>query len=214
MSTDLCLRWVCVRSSWLPIWIALQREVASTQCKVHIADSHDGNQKLKVWANLIYPLTFEHLADHLSCPTLLHFPARDLKTGGTLFYGTYFLSNTCLYRLTMSLNPVKLLLVVEMPHGHMPVLYVDGEELAQSQTIARYLARKYGTQRIKLRFKLYDCCHSGLAGRGEWEQAKVDEILDFQKDLHKECLSYIFTSLGFQKGDLVRENFGLRGRLA
>ncbi|KAH7707144.1 Protein GST-30 [Aphelenchoides avenae] len=73
----------------------------------------------------------------------------------------------------------------KMPHGHMPVLYVDGEELAQSQTIARYLARKYG-----------------LAGRGEWEQAKVDEILDFQKDLHKECLSYIFTSLGFQKGDL------------
>lgn len=58
----------------------------------------------------------------------------------------------------------------------------------------------------------YDRPHSGLAGRGEWEQAKVDEILDFQKDLHKECLSYIFTSLGFQKGDLVgkTEAFGVR----
>jgi len=52
------------------------------------------------------------------------------------------------------------------PWGGVPILEVDGKQLAQSNTIARYLARKYG-----------------LAGSGEWEQALVESVLDTCEDL-------------------------------
>ena len=48
-----------------------------------------------------------------------------------------------------------------MPFKALPVLYWDGEELAQSLTICRFLAKK-----------------AGLAGRNELEQAQVDMVID------------------------------------
>lgn len=53
-----------------------------------------------------------------------------------------------------------------MPFGQVPVLEVDGKFLAQSHTIARYLARQHG-----------------LAGKDEWEQAQADMYVDCIMDL-------------------------------
>lgn len=43
------------------------------------------------------------------------------------------------------------------PYGHVPVLYVDGQPLAESYAICRYLARQLG-----------------LAGKSDWEEAQCD----------------------------------------
>uniref|UniRef100_A0A914D361 glutathione transferase n=1 Tax=Acrobeloides nanus TaxID=290746 RepID=A0A914D361_9BILA len=59
------------------------------------------------------------------------------------------------------------------PFGKMPVLEVDGKPLAQSFTIARFLARKHG-----------------LAGKDDWESAQIDAIADFMKDFATECRPY------------------------
>ncbi|XP_057368614.1 glutathione S-transferase 1-like [Daphnia carinata] len=53
-----------------------------------------------------------------------------------------------------------------MPFGQVPVLEVDGQMLAQSNTISRYLARKHG-----------------LAGKDEWEQGLADMYADNIGDL-------------------------------
>lgn len=52
------------------------------------------------------------------------------------------------------------------PFGHVPILEVDGRVLAQSNTIARYLAKKHG-----------------LAGQDEWEEALADMYADNIHDL-------------------------------
>ncbi|KAH7704932.1 GST-5 protein [Aphelenchoides avenae] len=51
------------------------------------------------------------------------------------------------------------------PFGQLSYLEVDGKQLAQSNAINRYLARKYG-----------------LAGKDEWEQAWVDAMADWLLD--------------------------------
>ena len=48
-----------------------------------------------------------------------------------------------------------------MPFRQVPVLEVDGKRLAQSDTIARYLARQHG-----------------LAGQNDWEQSLADMYVD------------------------------------
>ena len=52
------------------------------------------------------------------------------------------------------------------PFGQVPVLEVDGKPLAQSNTIARYLARQHG-----------------LAGKDAWQEGEADMYVDCIGDL-------------------------------
>ncbi|GLV45916.1 Glutathione S transferase S1 [Carabus blaptoides fortunei] len=52
------------------------------------------------------------------------------------------------------------------PFGALPVLEIDGRSVAQSNAVARYLARKYG-----------------LAGKDEWEELECDVLVDTLQDL-------------------------------
>jgi glutathione S-transferase len=54
----------------------------------------------------------------------------------------------------------------DTPFGQLPVLEIDGVKLCQSNTIARYLANKYG-----------------LAGKTELEKARGDMIVDCVEDV-------------------------------
>lgn len=53
-----------------------------------------------------------------------------------------------------------------MPFGMLPVLEIDGQMVAQSNAIARHLARQYG-----------------LAGKDEWESLQCDVLVDTLGDL-------------------------------
>ena len=59
-----------------------------------------------------------------------------------------------------------MLLVLGTPFGQVPVLEVDGVQLAQSQAIGRYVARL-----------------NGMAGKDDMEQAFADMHVDHVKDL-------------------------------
>ena len=90
-----------------------------------------------------------------------------------------------------------------MPFGQAPVLEVDGKMLAQSHTIARYLARKHG-----------------LAGANDWEQSQADMYVDCIYDLHGgEFIPYdvtidsnsitelfVYQQWGHQRGKLILKN--------
>jgi glutathione S-transferase len=75
------------------------------------------------------------------------------------------------------------------PYGHVPVLEVDGKQLAETVAIARYLARQYGL--------------AGPVGLA-WEQGKVDEFADFHKDVGNELEKYTLVAVGIVPGDKVR----------
>jgi len=71
------------------------------------------------------------------------------------------------------------------PWGQMPILEVDGAVLAQTNTIARYLAKKHG-----------------LAGETDFDQAKCDEYLDAQSDLLQEASKWFRESDEGKKAEL------------
>lgn len=73
----------------------------------------------------------------------------------------------------------------EMPFGQLPVLEIDGQRLAQSHSIVRFLARQYG-----------------LAGKSAFEEALVDSITDQYKDFFQETRVYFDVVLGYAEGDL------------
>lgn len=76
--------------------------------------------------------------------------------------------------------------LLDFPYGQLPVLEVDGKVLAQSYAIYRYLARQFG-----------------LAGKDDWEAAKIDEIADFVKDISNEARPWFIVRIGRAEGDLV-----------
>ncbi|VDM77850.1 unnamed protein product [Strongylus vulgaris] len=74
----------------------------------------------------------------------------------------------------------------EMPFEQLPVLEIDGQQLAQSYAICRYLARQFG-----------------YAGKTPFEEAVVDSIADQIKDYMIEIRPFIKVVWGFEEGDLV-----------
>jgi glutathione S-transferase len=70
------------------------------------------------------------------------------------------------------------------PFGQVPVLEVDGKPLAQSFAIYRYLARQFG-----------------LAGKDDFEAAKIDAVADFLKDIGNEMRTWFMVAMGRTEGD-------------
>lgn len=70
------------------------------------------------------------------------------------------------------------LLLAATPWGQVPILEVDGEVLAQSNTIARFLGRKFQ-----------------LCGESDWEAAKCDEYVDATNDLFERKKFWIYGTL-------------------
>ncbi|RCN49312.1 glutathione S-transferase protein [Ancylostoma caninum] len=73
----------------------------------------------------------------------------------------------------------------KMPFGQIPVLEVDGKQLAQSLAICRYLARQFG-----------------LAGKSPFDEAVVDSLADQHSDFRVEIKPYFYTAIGMREGDL------------
>ncbi|XP_049818818.1 glutathione S-transferase isoform X2 [Aethina tumida] len=59
------------------------------------------------------------------------------------------------------------------PFGMLPVLEIDGKPMAQSNAVARYLAKQYG-----------------LAGKDEWESLQCDVLVDTLGDLKQVLAQY------------------------
>lgn len=77
-----------------------------------------------------------------------------------------YFSDLKLYREDPCLWYDILMKFIETPFGALPVLEIDGRAVAQSNAVARYLARKYG-----------------LAGKDEWEELECDVLVDTLQDL-------------------------------
>ncbi|TMS34860.1 hypothetical protein L596_002367 [Steinernema carpocapsae] len=71
------------------------------------------------------------------------------------------------------------------PYGQLPVLEVDGKELAQSFAIYRYLANEFG-----------------LAGNTPLEKAQVDAVADAYKDFSDAIKDFMYVCFGMREGDV------------
>uniref|UniRef100_A0A0K0DFY1 glutathione transferase n=1 Tax=Angiostrongylus cantonensis TaxID=6313 RepID=A0A0K0DFY1_ANGCA len=72
-----------------------------------------------------------------------------------------------------------------LPFGLVPVLEVDGEQLAESQAINRYLARTFG-----------------FSGKTAIEEAIINSLADQYAEYRAHLLPYFLALLGFLPGDL------------
>jgi glutathione S-transferase len=78
----------------------------------------------------------------------------------------------------------------EMPLGQMPVLEFDGVKLPQSGSIARFLAKQFQ-----------------LAGKDNFEQAKVDAVVDTIKEIMVEYVPIRYEQDEVKKQDLTKKFF-------
>jgi len=70
-----------------------------------------------------------------------------------------------------------------MPFGKLPVLAIDGRErIGQTNAIARYLAREYGSVQEKAQTHLRPELSVGLAGKTNLENARIDMLVDAMQD--------------------------------
>uniref|UniRef100_A0A914Q0H9 glutathione transferase n=1 Tax=Panagrolaimus davidi TaxID=227884 RepID=A0A914Q0H9_9BILA len=69
------------------------------------------------------------------------------------------------------------------PYNTVPILTVDGEQIAQSMAIYHYLARRFG-----------------LAGKGEIEIAKVEAIGEYFREMMNKILPYLLFLIGKNPG--------------
>uniref|UniRef100_A0A0M3HW22 Glutathione S-transferase 1 n=1 Tax=Ascaris lumbricoides TaxID=6252 RepID=A0A0M3HW22_ASCLU len=111
---------------------------------------------------------------------LTYFNIRGLGEGARLIFhqaGVEFEDNRLSREDWPSLKP-------STPFGQLPLLEVDGEVLAQSTAIFRYLGRKFG-----------------LAGKTPMEEAQVDSIFDTYKDFIAEVRPYFLVAGENYPGD-------------
>jgi glutathione S-transferase len=73
-----------------------------------------------------------------------------------------------------------------MPQQSLPVLLVEGKRLSQSAAIASFLGHRFG-----------------LAGRSDWEQARVDEAVQTFRDFYGAVHDYLEIMGGFKQGNAV-----------
>ncbi|VDL65977.1 unnamed protein product [Nippostrongylus brasiliensis] len=71
-----------------------------------------------------------------------------------------------------------------LPFGQVPILEIDGHEIAQSKTICRYLANIFG-----------------FAGKDAVESAIIDSLADQWTDFDYETRPWLFITLGYTDGD-------------
>jgi len=71
-------------------------------------------------------------------------------------------------------------------YGQLPILEVDGKQLAQSNAICRFLAKKFD-----------------LNGAGDWEAAKIDELADVLVDFRGEWRKYFMEKDPVKKEELL-----------
>jgi len=77
------------------------------------------------------------------------------------------------------------------PFGQLPYLEVDGKPLAQSLTIARFVARKHG-----------------LVGQGDWEAAQVDSLVDYVSDSAKGYFVWLQAFMtGNEKAETLKQEY-------
>lgn len=62
---------------------------------------------------------------------------------------------------------------LDTPYGTVPVLEVEGTQVAQSNAIARYLAKKYN-----------------LAGKNDWESLQCDVLVDTLSDVKQALMQF------------------------
>uniref|UniRef100_A0A0N5AQ31 glutathione transferase n=1 Tax=Syphacia muris TaxID=451379 RepID=A0A0N5AQ31_9BILA len=77
-------------------------------------------------------------------------------------------------------------LKAKMPFRQLPVLEVDGRQIAQSAAICRYLGRQFSKY---------------LVPKCPIEEAMVDAVHDAHKDFQYEIRDYLLISEGFAQGD-------------
>lgn len=71
-----------------------------------------------------------------------------------------------------------------MPFGHIPVLEVDEQQLAQTAAIVRYLSRQFG-----------------LVGKTPFEEALVDSLFEQFADYRSEIRPHVPVISGLKEGD-------------
>jgi hypothetical protein len=54
-----------------------------------------------------------------------------------------------------------------------------------------------------MEFMIFNVSFTGLAGKAEFERAKINELIDFQKDVAAALGPYIYVKRGFREGDVV-----------
>lgn len=88
-----------------------------------------------------------------------------------------------------------------MPQGTLPVLLVEGKRLSQSMAIASFLGQRFGLFLFSFSIILIQIL--GLAGRSDWEQARVDEAVHTYRDFYAELHDYLLMSAGMKQGNVV-----------
>lgn len=75
----------------------------------------------------------------------------------------------------------------ESPFGQLPILHVDGKVLSQGRTMSRFVARQHD-----------------LAGKGDWEQALADSVVDSCADIQNAMVKLFYEKDETKKVELTK----------